>query len=166
MIDGSFIAFGSILGPLFYGIFPPSDTSIVCGLTTVLGLAMSFVSGMLIQRKQLFRTMMRFSCFGTAIILISGAYVFTTQLNDVIVVQTLMIGVVIVPIIPVGINFSAELTFPIEPTVVTGTLMMVGQLAGFFLAILGGPLCGISKGYALGLFAVCGVIASICSIVI
>jgi hypothetical protein len=37
-----------------------------------------------------------------------------------------MIGVVIVPIIPVGINFSGELTFPIEPTVVTGTLMMVG----------------------------------------
>lgn len=77
-----------------------------------------------------------------------------------------MIGVVIVPIIPVGINFSAELTFPIEPTVVTGTLMMVGQLAGFVLAIIGGPLCGLSKGYALGLFAVCAVVASVCSIVI
>ena len=48
MVDGSFIAFGSILGPLFYGIFPPSDTSIVCGATTILGLVMSFVAGMLI----------------------------------------------------------------------------------------------------------------------
>jgi len=69
---------------------------------------------------------MRFSCFGTAIILISGSFIFTTSLNDVIILQTLLIGVVIVPIIPVGINFSGELTFPIEPTVVTGTLMMVG----------------------------------------
>ena len=51
MVDGSFIAFGSILGPLFYGIFPPSDTSIVCGATTALGLIMSFISGVLIQRK-------------------------------------------------------------------------------------------------------------------
>ena len=109
---------------------------------------------------------MRFSCIGTAIILISGAYIFTTKLNDVIVVQTLMIGVVIVPIIPVGINFSAELTFPIEPTVVTGTLMMVGQLAGFFLAVIAGPLCSLSKGYAIGLFAVCGIVASICSLII
>ena len=109
---------------------------------------------------------MRFSCIGTAIVLVSGAYFFTTQLNDVIIVQTLMIGVVIVPIIPVGINFSAELTFPIEPTVVTGTLMMVGQLVGFVLAILGGPLCSLSKSYALGLFAVCAIIASVCSIVI
>jgi hypothetical protein len=35
-------------------------------------------------------------------------------------------GIVLVPIIPIGINFSSELTFPIEPTVVTGTLMMTG----------------------------------------
>lgn len=48
MVDGSFIAFGSILGPLFYGIFSPSKTSIVCGATTLLGLIMSFISGMLI----------------------------------------------------------------------------------------------------------------------
>ena len=77
-----------------------------------------------------------------------------------------MIGVVIVPIIPVGINFSAELTFPIEPTVVTGTLMMVGQLVGFVLAVVAGPLCSISKGYSIGLFAVCAIIASVCSIFI
>lgn len=48
MVDGSFIAFGSILGPLFYGVFPPSKTSIVCGATTLLGLVMSFIAGVLI----------------------------------------------------------------------------------------------------------------------
>ena len=69
---------------------------------------------------------MRFSCMGTAIILVTGSYLFTTTLYTLIVIETLMIGIVIVPIIPVGINFSAELTFPIEQTVVTGTLMMVG----------------------------------------
>jgi hypothetical protein len=126
MVDGSFIAFGSVLGPLFAGIFSPSKTSIICGGTTVLGLMMSFCSGILIQRKQKFRAMMRFSCIGTTIVLSIGTYLFTTTKTDLIAVAVLFIGLVIVPIIPVGINFSGELTFPIEPTVATGTLMMTG----------------------------------------
>ena len=126
LVDGSFIAFGSVLGPLFAGIFSPSYTSIICGATTVVGLMMSFGSGILIQRKQKFRAMMRFSCIGTAVVGLSLTYLFTTNRTDLIAANVIMIGVVIVPIIPVGINFSGELTFPIEPTVATGTLMMTG----------------------------------------
>jgi len=126
LVDGSFIAFGSVLGPLFAGIFTPSYTSIICGATTVVGLIMSFCSGILIQRKQKFRAMMRFSCIGTALVGSSLTYLLTTKKTYLIAGNVIMIGMVIVPIIPVGINFSGELTFPIEPTVATGTLMMTG----------------------------------------
>ena len=83
---------------------------------------------------------MRFSCIGTAIVGSSLTYLFTTGKSDMIAANVILIGIVIVPIVPVGINFSGELTFPIEPTVATGTLMMTGQLFGFFLAMAAGPL--------------------------
>ena len=41
-------------------------------------------------------------------------------------INVVIIGVFLVPIIPIGINFSSELTFPIESSVITGTLMMTG----------------------------------------
>ena len=109
---------------------------------------------------------MRFSCIGTAVIGSSLTYLFTTNKRDLIAANVIMIGVVIVPIIPVGINFSGELTFPIEPTVATGTLMMTGQLFGFFLALAAGPLTLKSQALAIGLFSICAAIASICSVVI
>ena len=48
LVNGTFIAFGSVLGPILQGIFTPSYTSIICGITIVLGIIMSFLSGILI----------------------------------------------------------------------------------------------------------------------
>ena len=45
-------------------------------------------------------------------------------------------AICLVPIIPVGIDFSAELTYPIEETVCTGFLLMSAQGFGFILALL------------------------------
>jgi hypothetical protein len=70
--------------------------------------------------------MMRFSCIGTAIVGSTLTYLFTIVKTDLIAANVILIGLVIVPIIPVGLFFSGELTFPIEPTVATGTLMMTG----------------------------------------
>jgi hypothetical protein len=41
-------------------------------------------------------------------------------------INVMVMGFAIVPIIPIGINFSSELTFPIDPPVITGTLLMTG----------------------------------------
>ena len=90
-------------------------------------------------------------------------------INIFISINILLMGILIVPIIPIGINFSSELTFPIEPTVITGTLMMVGQLGGLMLALLAGfvadagPL-GASNVWVM--FTILGVCASVCSLVI
>jgi hypothetical protein len=167
LVDGSFIAFGSVLGLLFAGIFSTSKTSVVCGITTLLGIGMSFVSGIIIQRKKKFRLMMRLSCIGTTIVLWFGAVIWGPNHDTVLTIAVLSLGIVIVPIIPVGINFSGELAFPVEPTVVTGTLMMTGQIAGFFLAVGAGPLLTAEqKHLTIAMFAVCATIAAIMSLII
>lgn len=84
-------------------------------------------------------------------------------------INMLILGCFLVPIIPISINFSSELTFPIEATVITGTLMMVGQLGGFMLALIIGFVCDAPKnagGWVWVFFAGLGVIGCICSVVI
>ena len=167
LVDGSFIAFGSVLGLLFAGIYSTSKTSVVCGITTLLGIGMSFVSGVIIQRKKKFRLMMRLSCIGTTIVLSIGAVIWGPNHDLVLTIAVLSLGMVIVPIIPVGINFSAELTFPVEPTVATGTLMMTGQIAGFILAVAAGPILSADKKhFTIVMFAACAFVASVMSIII
>jgi len=70
--------------------------------------------------------MLRFSCIGTAVLGCFLTFFYATGKTDLIAANLLLTGLAIVPVIPVGIDFSGELTFPIEPTVVTGTLMMAG----------------------------------------
>jgi len=38
--------------------------------------------------------------------------------------------------VPVLVNFAGEITFPQEPTVITGFMMMSGRIFGFLLALL------------------------------
>lgn len=115
--------------------------------------------------------MMRLSCFGCLVVFVLAVFTFARGTDGVLISINIMImGLFIVPIIPIGINFSSELTFPIEPTVITGTLLMVGQLGGLILAILAGVLAdtGGTEGVALvwSLFAILGAIASVCAVVI
>ena len=44
-------------------------------------------------------------------------------------------AVTLIPIIPVGIDFASELTFPYEETVVTGFILMSAQAFGFLLSL-------------------------------
>jgi len=113
---------------------------------------------------------MRISCFGCLIIMIIAIFTFAKRTDGVLISLNIMaMGFVIVPIIPIGINFSSELTFPIEPTVITGTLLMLGQLGGFIMALVAGFICDIgSQGasYCWILFSMLAGIGSICSVFI
>lgn len=71
-----------------------------------------------------------------------------------------------VPIIPIGINFASELTFPQEPTVVTGFVLMAGSTMGFILGVVNSVLAEIDHLYAIALMTGNVFIASILSIII
>ncbi len=72
----------------------------------------------------------------------------------------------LVPVIPVGIDFSSELTFPEEETVSTGFLLMSAQALGFILALVVLQLAIINSTLGLGMITLCALIASLISLVI
>ena len=46
-----------------------------------------------------------------------------------------MIAVFLIPIIPIGIAYANEVTYPLDETVVVGFILMVSYAWGFVLAI-------------------------------
>lgn len=50
------------------------------------------------------------------------------------------LGIFMVPIIPVAMNFASEITFPIAPAMTNGWLLMIGYAFGAVLAIISTPL--------------------------
>ena len=78
----------------------------------------------------------------------------------------LLLGVFLVPIIPVSMNFASELTFPIAPATTNGLLLMFGQGAGAIFGLIGTPLCKANPMYLLGLYVVMAFISIILTLFI
>jgi hypothetical protein len=76
----------------------------------------------------------------------------------------MLLGAVIVPIIPVSMNFGSELTFPIAPILTNGILLSVGQGMGAILGIVETYLAAYSPELVLLSYVICAAVASFCSI--
>jgi hypothetical protein len=166
-VDGSFIAFGSVLSNLFAPLgFGSSEITIIGIVTVVAGVMSSMGIGGYIQRKHKYRIFLRLSCWGTAIFLFCSLLTFPSKSLSLVLPNVILVGIFIVPIIPVSMNFSQEITFPMEPTVITGILMMIGQFSGFWFGIIASFLSDIEPVYALCFFGTFCAISGVCSIII
>jgi len=90
----------------------------------VVGIFMSMIAGVILNKFHKYLLMTRLSAFGTTIILAICIYSFHTKNLILIAVNIICAAVTIIPIIPVGIDFASQLSFPYEETVVTGFILM------------------------------------------
>ena len=93
-------------------------------LIILVGVITSMFTGFILNRFHKYVLMVRISAFGTSIMLGASIYAVYLQNGLYIVVTLVLAAVALIPIIPVGIDFASELTFPYEETVVTGFLLM------------------------------------------
>lgn len=164
---GTFISFGACLSTIFTPLgFSTAQCSVLGAGTVVFGVLSSFSAGFILKKTKKNRLLLRICCFGTSIMLIIGIFVLETGIDWLIFVNIFTAGVFIVPIIPIGLNFASELTFPQAPAVITGFVLMAGAVGGFILAIVNSILAVINPIYAITLMAVLTSIASILSIFI
>jgi hypothetical protein len=106
-----------------------------------MGVVASMVAGIVLNKYHKYLLMVRLAAFGTAIILGLALFTYGTKNVDLISVNMIAGACCMVPIIPVSIDFSAELTFPQDETVTTGFLLMSSQAFGFFFSIFVLELC-------------------------
>lgn len=123
-------------------------------------------AGLILNRYHKYAWMVRFCAWGT--FLISAAALGTFQTRDVLVVSINMLiaAFCLVPIIPVAIDFAGELTFPLEPTVCTGFLLMSSQAFGFCLSLAVLKLAMIHAVYGLTAIVICAGISAFITLTI
>lgn len=166
-VDGSFISFGSILSAIFTPLgFDTAEITIIGLVTVIVGVFSSMFAGAYVQKKYKYKLMLMLSCWGTAICLIASVFTFPSRDLALVLPNVCLVGLFIVPVIPVSMNMSQEITFPMEQTVVTGVLMMLGQFSGFVLSIIASFIVVIHSTYALFFFGCCCVVSGICSVII
>ena len=92
--------------------------------------------------------------------------ILTVPSGDKVIVglNLMFLGMFMVPIIPVSMNFASEITFPLSPSMTNGWLLMIGYAMGAILAIVCTPLAQYSPRLVMLIYTFLGIVASVCSI--
>jgi hypothetical protein len=131
-------AFGISVSPLFgnkQGLnFSPSNIAVLGIFVVFFGVLSSMISGILLKCFRKYLLMTRVFCFGTSVFLWTAVALFTTSLKFLVGVVMVIGAMFLIPMIPIGIAFAAELTWTVDETVSQGFLLMMSQLFGFVMA--------------------------------
>lgn len=123
LLNGVFISFTVILSPIFcpYG-YSPTFIAFMGGIFIIVGVVSSIICGAIIDKNPQYLLLFRMICVGSTIMF--AALIPVLPLGNVWLVgaNVALAGAVLVPIMPVGIGFACELTFPMEATVTNGIL--------------------------------------------
>jgi hypothetical protein len=151
MLQGGFIAFGINISILLTPTFTQVQVSLIGALIITVGVFTSMIAGVILNKFHKYLLMVRLSAWGTFILLSLCTYSFYTGDRRLIAANLVVTAIALIPIIPVGIDFAGELSFPYEETVVTGFLLMSAQAFGFFLSLatLKVSIVEPIKGFAL-----------------
>ena len=96
----------------------------------------------------------------TTIVIIAGNTIFLAATNEslyyieysygLFMTSLLLKSVVGVAFIPVALGFAAELTFPLQPALVNGSLMLAGQFSAFIQSLMYAYMLNIPETYKDG----------------
>ena len=147
-IDGSFTSFSSIMSFLFnfYNvpgqpkIYTNSLISLYGGLTAIVGVFASMLTGCFLQKTHKYLLNTRVVCVMMSLTIALAIYTVPAGNQIVVGINLMFLGMFMVPIIPVSMNFGSELTFPLSPAMTNGSLLMVGYAVGAVLGVICTPL--------------------------
>lgn len=132
----------------------------------VVGVITSTFAGIILNKYHKYILMVRVSAFGAFALTLVGVFTFLTKNVTLITINMVLAAGTLVPVIPVGIDFSAELTFPIEETVCTGWMLMSAQALGFFLALIVLKMALVSAELGLACIVFCAGVACVITLFI
>jgi FLVCR family feline leukemia virus subgroup C receptor-related protein len=172
LLQGGFLAFGININQLLSPPFTDVEISGLGALIILVGVITSMLTGFILNKYHKYVLMVRMSAFGTAILLGISVYAVHLENKLFLAVTLICAAVSLIPIIPVGIDFASELTFPYEETVVTGFLLMAAQAFGFLLSLAVLKVVvihGVENPqpiYGFGMLSGCAVLAAIISLIL
>ena len=100
------------------------------------------------QKNLLF---LRICCLAWSTTIAFGVYVISAGSKYAIVTMAIFVGILLVPVVPISLNFARELTFPQEPAVITGGILMSSRITGFVFTFIVTAIADSTPAYSLPL---------------
>lgn len=169
LLNGIFVAIGRSLSALYapFG-FTVEYITIVGILIIVCGIFSSMLTGCALDKTSKYLVFLRMIALSST--LSAGVFLYSLILggDDKYFVGTMstLLGICILPILPCGVGFASELTFP-EPSILSNAILqMAGQIAGFVIGICTVICSEKMPRYTSVVFVICGVFATLFTICI
>lgn len=174
VLYGAYCSLSIELSPIFsYYVLPdgsPAYSSTVIAvygiMVSLAGVGMSVVVAILLQKYQKFLLSLRLICLATIVCACTALVAVPSENIYFTGAVVLFLGIGLIPINPVAINFASELTFPLDPATTNGVLLMIGHGSATIMALIGTPLCQINPECLLIFYVSLTIFAFICSLFI
>lgn len=158
-------AFGISVSPMFGNIgFSPPNIAVMGVFVVFFGVLSSMISGVILKCFRRFLVQTRIYCFGTSLFLGLAVILFQTTKLFIIALTMIIGAMFLIPIIPIGIAFCAELTWTVDETVSQGFMLMMSQLFGFVMANVCILVSANSPTYGILMLAASAIAAAVLSI--
>jgi len=137
---GGFQAIGTLMSNLFtpYG-YSPTELALIALDMLVFGVISTILIGKWLDKTGWYKgTMVAIGVLVIGVLLaICAALRWNGDSRPTMYVLFGLLGFVAFPYIPLSFSYGAELTFPLEPTLVTGTMTLLGSIVGFGVSFIG-----------------------------
>ena len=128
---------GAIINQLMapYG-YSSGQTGIAGFVFIVAGVAGSAVSGVVLDKTQKYLLTYKLLCLGTLVFALGFIWSLPSKNLLVLCANLFLLGISLLPIIPVGFAFSVELAFPVSEAISNGWIIFWSMILGFVFTYL------------------------------
>ena len=147
-----------------YG-YSSADSSTI-GICFILsGVASSIFMARQLDKYHCYITLIRINLIGGFICVTAMFFTIPTGNVPLLALNYSAMGFFLIPTLPVGVAYAAELTYPISEVFSSGLLLVCAELFGFFMSIVCSlAITHMGPTYCLSIFAFSFFAASFCSL--
>ena len=145
---GAFLSLGALISNLFepFG-FTPSELSLVALNILAAGIIGAVLVGILIDKTGKYKCVMQIVLFlttgATIMIIVTLSYYLKNE--SMFIGWCEVLGFVSTGFVPLSLAYGAELTFPLQPALVNGTLTLLGSVSAFVHSMFGAYMNTVGK---------------------
>lgn len=149
LLYGVYTSLGAVVAAITepYG-FKSVDNAIFGGIFIFSGVAGSFILGIALDKTSKYKMMIMGTSFGAILFIGLSFFTLPSMSTTLFAINLVFVGFCVIPIIPIGLSFAVELTFPVPEAMSNGMMILPSQIFGSalvrFLCIQ--PKTGSNRG--------------------
>lgn len=156
LLLGIMNTYGTLVGIIANEYGFGTNAASLFGATFIFGgLVGSGVFGGIVETKKNYKSMLSLIGLLSTLLPIIMLFAFISGQVWFVALAAFLVGFALIPILPVGIDFAVELTYPVGEPISSGVVMSAGQFSGIVFTVVGSLLISKMPGNSGSIAAQC-----------